>query len=96
MAKRSCAAVTALLLAGKGDGDDIKPRDTVEVPAISRPDAPSGRNGSRSDDPVVRPDVLPGSSEVGPDAGVRASGQEVEGQQLISTAKPGCLGSICG
>jgi len=68
----------------------------VKVPAISRPNAPSGRNGSRSHDPVVRPDVLPGSSEVGPDAGVRASGQEVEGQQLISTAKPGCLGSICG
>ena len=31
--------------------------------------------------PVVRPDVLPGSGEVSPDAGMRTSGQELKGQR---------------
>jgi hypothetical protein len=79
--ERFGAAVIAVLLAGEGDAEDVKPGDTVKVTAISCPDAPSGRNGGRSDDPVVRPDVLRGSGEVGPDAGVRSSGQEVEGQR---------------
>jgi hypothetical protein len=51
------------------------------VPEISCSNAPSGSYGGRRDEPVVRPDVLPGGGEFGPDAGVRTSGEEAEGQR---------------
>jgi len=75
------AAVSAPVLAGEGDGQDVKAGDTVEVPQIGCSDAPSGSYGGRSDDPVVCPDVLAGSDESGPDAGVRTSGEQAEGQR---------------
>jgi hypothetical protein len=46
-------AVSAPLLAGVGDGQDVKAGDTVEVPEIRSSDAPSGSYGGRGDDPVV-------------------------------------------
>jgi hypothetical protein len=49
------AAVSAPVLAGEGDGQDVKAGDTVEVPQIGCSDAPSGSYGGRSDDPVVCP-----------------------------------------
>ncbi len=74
-------AVSAALLAGEGDGQDVKAGDTVKVPEIGCRHAPSGSYGSRRDDPVVRPDVLSGCGEPGPDAGVRTSGEKAEGQR---------------
>jgi hypothetical protein len=66
---------------GEGDGKDIEARDAVEVPEVGCPDAPSGRDRGRCDEPVVRPDVLAGGGELGPDAGVRAGGEEAEGHR---------------
>jgi len=74
-------AVSATLLAGEGDGQDVKAGDTVKVPEIGCSDAPSGSYGGRRDEPVVCPDVLAGSGESGPDAGVRTSGKQAEGQR---------------
>jgi hypothetical protein len=74
-------AVSATLLAGEGDGQDVKAGDTVKVPDIGCSNAPSGSYGSRSDEPVVRPDVLSGRGEPGPDAGVCTSGEKAEGQR---------------
>jgi hypothetical protein len=44
-------------------------------------DPPSGSYGGRRHEPVVCPDVLAGRGESGPDAGVRTSGKEPEGQR---------------
>jgi len=74
-------AVGATLLAGEGDGQDVKAGDTVKVPEIGCSNAPSGSYGSRRDEPVMRPDVLSGRGEPGPDAGVRTSGEKAEGQR---------------
>jgi hypothetical protein len=68
-------------LAGEGDSQDVKAEDAVKVPEIGRPDTPSGSNGRRSHNPVVRPDVLPAGGKFSPDAGVRASGQELKSQR---------------
>ena len=74
-------AVSATLLAGEGDGQDVKAGDTVKVPEIGCSNAPSGSYGSRRDEPVMHPDVLSGRGEPGPDAGVRTSGEKAEGQR---------------
>ena len=74
-------AVSGMLLAGAGDGQDVKAGDTVKVPEIGCFNAPSGSYGSRRDEPVMRPDVLSGRGEPGPDAGVRTSGDKAEGQR---------------
>ena len=68
-------------IAGAGDGQDVKAGDTVKVPEIGCFNAPSGSYGSRRDEPVMRPDVLSGRGEPGPDAGVRTSGDKAEGQR---------------
>ena len=68
-------------LAGEGDGHDVKADDTVKVPEIGCSDAPPGGYGGRRDEPVVCPDILAGCGEFGPDAGVRTSGEEAEGQR---------------
>jgi len=78
---RDSAIVAVQLLAGEGDGQDVKAGDTVKVPEIGCPDAPSGRDGGSRDKPVVGADVLADGGEFGPDAGVRTSGQEAEGQR---------------
>jgi hypothetical protein len=70
---RSSAAVGAPLSAGEGDGQGVEAGDTVKVPEVGCSDAPSGSYGRRRDEPVVRPDVLAGGGESGPDAGVRAA-----------------------
>ena len=69
------------LSVGEGDGQDVQADDTVEVPEVCCPDTPSGSNGGRRDDPVMRPHLLAGSGQSGPDAGVRASSQQAEGQR---------------
>ena len=46
------------------------------MPEIGCSDSPSGSYGGRRDEPGVCPDVLAGSGESGPDAGVRTSGEE--------------------
>ena len=74
-------AVSAMPLAGEGDGQDVKAGDTVKAPEIGCSNAPSGSYGSRRDEPVMRPDVLSGRGEPGPDAGVRTSGEKAEGQR---------------
>jgi hypothetical protein len=51
------------------------------VPKIGCSDAPSDSYGGCSNETVVRPDVLAGSGEPGPDACVRTSGEEAEGQR---------------
>jgi hypothetical protein len=73
--------VGALLSASEGDSQDIEAGDTVKVPEIGCSDAPPGAYGGRRDEPVMCPDVLAGSSKSGPDAGMRASAEEVEGQR---------------
>jgi hypothetical protein len=80
-AERLQPELPAAGLAGQGDGQDVEAGDTVKVPEIGCSDAPSGRYGGRRDEPVVRPDVLAGRGESGPDAGVRTSGEEVEGER---------------
>ena len=74
-------AVSATLLGSEGDGQDVKAGDAVKVPEIGCSDAPSGGYGGGRDEPVVRPDVLSGRGEPGPDAGVRTSGEKAEGQR---------------
>lgn len=69
------------MLAGEGDGKDVKAGYSAEVPEIGCSDAPAGSYGGRRDEPVVCPDVLAGNGESGPDAGVRTSGEEAEGQR---------------
>jgi hypothetical protein len=76
-----CAAVCAPLSAGEGDGNGIEADDTIKVPEIGRSDAPPGSYGSRRDKPIVRRDALPGCGELGPDTGVRTSGEQAEGQR---------------
>jgi hypothetical protein len=80
MSASSLAAVTAQALAGKGDGHNVEASDAVKMPEIGCPNAPSGSNGRRGDEPVVRPDVLAGCDQVRPEAGVHASGEEAERQ----------------
>jgi hypothetical protein len=70
-----------LLSAGEGNGEGVEADDTVKVPEIGCSDAPSGSNGSRRNEAVMRSDVLAGRGEVSPDAGVCASGEEAEWQQ---------------
>ena len=69
------------MLTSEGDGQDVEAVDTVKMPAIGCPDAPSGSYGGRRDEPVVRPDVLAGGGESGPDAGVCTSSEKVEGKR---------------
>jgi hypothetical protein len=51
----------------------------VEAPEIGGSDAPSGGYSGRRDEPVMSPGVLAGRRESGPDAGMRAGGEETEG-----------------
>jgi hypothetical protein len=69
------------LSAREGNGQDVQARHAVKVPEIGCPDAPSGSYGSRRDKPVVRPDIVASSGQSGPDARVRASGQQAEGKR---------------
>lgn len=61
----------ALPSGGQGDGDDVEAGDAVEMPDVRCSDAPSGGDGGRRHEPVVRTDVQPGRGESGPQAGVR-------------------------
>jgi hypothetical protein len=54
--------VSATLLAGEDNGQDVKARDTVKVPDIGCSNAPSGSCGSRGDEPVVCADVCPAAA----------------------------------
>jgi hypothetical protein len=67
--------------ASEGYSQYVEADDTVEVPEIGCADTPSGTYGGRRDDPVVCPDVLASRRQPGPDAGVRASGEKLEGQR---------------
>jgi hypothetical protein len=67
--------------ASEGDSQYVEADDTVEAPEIGRADTPSGANRGRGDDPVVCPDVLARRRQPGPDAGMRASGENLEGQR---------------
>jgi hypothetical protein len=69
------------LSASEGDVQDVKANDAVKVPGIGCSDLPSGAYGGSGDEPVVCPDVLAGSREFSPDARMRPSGQEAEGQR---------------
>jgi hypothetical protein len=51
------------------------------VPGVSCSYTPSCGYGGCRDEPVVRPDVLAGGGEFGPDAGVRARGKQAERQR---------------
>jgi hypothetical protein len=53
----------------------------VEVAEVGRSDAPSGGDGGGCDEPVAGPDVEAGGGEIGPDAGMCASGEKAEGQR---------------
>jgi hypothetical protein len=77
---RSCVE-RAPRLTSEGNGQDVEAVDTAKVPAVGCPDAPPGSHGGRGDEPVVRPDVLAGGGESSPDAGMRASSEEVEGNR---------------
>jgi hypothetical protein len=68
-------------LASEGDGQDVEAANMIKVPEVGCSDAPAGRYGSGRDDSVVRADVPAGSGEFSPEAGVRTSGQEAEGQR---------------
>jgi hypothetical protein len=68
-------------LPGERDRQDVKALDTLKVPGIGCSYAPSCGDGDRGDEPMVRPDVLAGGGEFGPDAGVRTSGQQAERQR---------------
>jgi hypothetical protein len=70
-----------LLLAGEGNAQDVEADDTVKVPQIGCSDAPSSGYGCRRDEPVVRPDVLAGCGELGPDPGVCTGGEKAEGER---------------
>jgi hypothetical protein len=60
------SAVAAVqLLVGERDGQDVKADDTVKVPEIGCPDAPSGRYRGRRDEAVVGADVLAGGGGPG-------------------------------
>jgi hypothetical protein len=73
------AAVSTLF--GERDGQDVKAVDTFEVPGVGCSDAPSGGDGSSSDDPVVRANILTRGGQLGPDAGVRTSSEQTERQR---------------
>jgi hypothetical protein len=66
---------------GKGEGQDVEAVDTVEVPHVGFPDAPPGGDGRRSEEPVVRTDILARGGKLGPDAGVRTSSEQAERQR---------------
>lgn len=72
------AAAIPLPLVAEGDGEDVKTLDTVKVRGSGGSDAPSGSYSSRSDQTVVRADILARSGELGPDTGVRTGGQQAE------------------
>ena len=65
-------------LFGEGDGQDVKAVDTVEVPGVGCSDAPPGSDGCRSDEPVVRADILARGGKLGPNSGVRTSSEKAE------------------
>ena len=67
--------------ASEGDSQYVEADDAVKVPEIGCPDTPPGADGGRCDDPVVCPDVLARRRQPGPDAGMRASGEKLEGQR---------------
>lgn len=77
-ARRSSAAASAPLSPGEGHAHDVQAGDTVKVPEVGCPDTPSGSYGGRRDEPVMRPHILAGCGELGPDAGVRASSEQPE------------------
>jgi hypothetical protein len=67
--------------ASEGDSQNVEAGDTVKVAEIGCTDTPPGAYGGRRDDPVVCPDVLACRRQSGPDAGVRASSEKLEGQR---------------
>jgi hypothetical protein len=75
------AAFGVPTLASEGNGQDVKADDSVKVPEIGGSDAPTDSYGGRRDEPIVRPGILTGGGELGPDAGVRTSGEEAERQR---------------
>jgi hypothetical protein len=70
-----------LTLFGEGDAEEVKTHDAVEVPDVGCSNPPPGGDGGRGDEPIVRADILPRSGELGPDAGVRTSGEQAERQR---------------
>jgi hypothetical protein len=67
--------------ASEGDSQYVEADDAVKVPEIRCADTPPGADGGRGDDPVVCPDVLACRRQPGPDAGMRASGEQFERQR---------------
>src|SRR5215475_6260727 len=61
------------------DADELEAGDAVEVADAGGADAPSGGDGGGGDDPVVGADIDACGGEPGPDAGVGAGGEQVEG-----------------
>jgi hypothetical protein len=69
-----------LRLASEGNGQRVEASDVVKVPDVGCSNAPSGGYGGCSDEPVVRPYILSGNGELGPDAGMHTRGKQTEGQ----------------